>query len=404
LRVQSNREAIPVGSIKFGVIAGLDPAIHPLRKGSTRKRWTRGSSPRVTTGVGAGTELNRLKLSLVGALAAAAVLFNTSARAAGWEDLLQKLYPAAKQEGEVIFNTEREEEVGGKEGIAQFQKRYPGIKVSFNGLAGAVLPSRVILEAKTGHVTVDTFRSDPSRATPLAEKDLLLKIDPAELTDQPVTAFFDNRFLKLSDHITNFAYNTAFVTPAARPKTYEDLLDPRWQRRLILDARGGEIAHLLSSHIWVETKFWDFVNKLKAQRPIWTTRNTEAMVKLSSGEGYVGTGSYAAIEELKSKGAPVEFLFLSPSLAQVRGAAVLKLAAHPNAAKLFLGWLLSPEGLKARDRYAVSTITPGTTLYERAKAAGAEITYEKSIAEVIARDDVGTRITDTWGVLTGVKN
>jgi len=346
----------------------------------------------------------RVQSSLVATFAAAAVLFSGSARAAGWEDLLQKLYPAAKQEGEVVFNTEREEEVGGKEGIAQFQKRYPGIKVSFNGLAGAVLPSRVVLEAKTGHVTIDAFRSDPSRAATLAEKGLLLTIGSTELTETPGTTFFDNRFVKLSDHITNFAYNTAFVTAAARPKSYEDLLDPRWQRKLILDARGGEIAHILSDRIWDETKFWDFVNRLKAQRPIWTTRNTEAMVKLSSGEGYVGTGSYAAIEELKGKGAPVEFLFLSPSLAQVRGAGVLKLAAHPNAAKLFLGWLLSPEGLKARDRYAVSTITPGTTLYERVKAAGASITYEKSIEQVIARDEVGTRITDTWGVLTGARN
>lgn len=346
----------------------------------------------------------RVQTSFVATFAAAALLFNTPASAAGWEDLLQKLYPAAKQEGGLVFNTEREEEVGGKEGIAQFQKRYPGIKVSFSGLAGAVLPSRILLEAKTGHLTIDAFRSDPSRAAVLAGKDLLLAIDPAELSEQPVTAFFDNRFLKLSDHITNFAYNTAFVTAAARPKTYEDLLDPRWQRRLILDARGGEIAHLLSDRIWDDTKFWDFVGKLKAQRPIWTTRNTEAMVKLSSGEGYVGTGSYAAIEELKSKGAPVEFLFLSPSLAQARGGAVLKSAAHPNAAKLFLGWLLSPEGLKARDRYAVGTITLGTTLYNRVKAAGATITYEKSIEEIIARDDVGTRITDTWGVLTGAKD
>jgi iron(III) transport system substrate-binding protein len=346
----------------------------------------------------------RVQSSFLAAIAVAAVLCNTAARAAPWEDLLQKLYPAAKAEGEVIFNTEREEEVGGKEGIALFQKRYPGIKVSFNGLAGAVLPSRMMLEAKTGHVTIDAFRSDPSRAAPMADKDLLLPIDPAELTEQPIQTFFNNRFFKLSDHITNFAYNTAAVPAAARPKTYEDLLDPRWQRRLILDARGGQIAHLLSDKIWPEAKFWDFVNKLKAQRPIWTTRNTEAMVKLSSGEGYIGTGSYAAIEELKRQGAPVEFLFLSPSLAQARGGAVLKAAAHPNAAKLFLGWLLSPEGLKARDRYAVGTITPGTTLYERVQAAGATITYEKTIDQIIARDNVGTKITDIWGVLSGAKD
>ena len=346
----------------------------------------------------------RVPSRFIAILAAATLLPGGVAHAAPWEDLLQKLYPAARQEGEVIFNTEREEEVGGKEGIAQFQKRYPGIKVSFNGLAGAVLPSRMMLEAKTGRVTIDAFRSDPSRAAPMVEKDLLLTVDPAEIAEQPIQTFFDNRFFKLADHITNFAYNTAFVTAATRPKTYEDLLNPRWQRRLILDARGGEIAHLLSDKVWDEAKFWDFVNKLKAQRPIWTTRNTEAMVKLSSGEGYVGTGSYAAIEELKSKGAPVEFLFLSPSLAQARGGAVMKAAAHPNAAKLFLGWLLSPEGLKARDRYAVGTITPGTTLYDRVQAAGAKITYEKDIEQIIARDDVGTKITDTWGVLSGAKD
>lgn len=346
----------------------------------------------------------RFQSSFIAMFAVAGLLAGSAAHAAPWEDLLQKLYPAAKKEGEVIFNTEREEEVGGKEGIAEFQKRFPGIKVSFNGLAGAVLPSRMALEAKTGHVTIDAFRSDPSRAAPMVEKDLLLTIDPAELTEQPIQTFYDNRFFKLSDHITNFAYNTAAVPAAQRPKTYEDLLDPRWQRRLILDARGGEIAHLLSDKIWDETKFWGFVNKLKAQRPIWSTRNTEAMVKLSSGEGYVGTGSYAAIEELKAKGAPVEFLFLSPSLAQARGGAVMKAAAHPNAAKLFLGWLLSPEGLKARDRYAVSTITPGTTLYQRVQAAGATITYEKSLDQIIARDDVANRITDIWGVLGGSKN
>jgi len=321
-------------------------------------------------------------------------------QAAGWEALLQNLYPAAKQEGELVFNTERQEEVGGKEGIAQFQQRFPGIKVSFNGIAGAMLPSRIILEARAGRVSVDAFRSDPSRAEPLAAKDLLLRIDPAELTDQPVKAFFDGRFFKLSDHVTNFAYNTAAVPAGARPKSYEDLLDPRWARRLILDARGGEIAHLLSAKIWDERKFWDFVNGLKNQRPIWTSRNTEAMVKLTSGEGHIGNGSYAAIDELNKKGAPVEFLFLSPALAQVRGVAIVKDSAHPNAAKLFLAWLLSPEGLRARDRYAVSTITPGTKLHEQVTASGASITYEDNLDQIIARDEVGKKITETWGVLT----
>ena len=323
----------------------------------------------------------------------------TGACAEPWEDILAKIYPAAKAEGEVIFNTERQEEVGGKDGLAQFQKRFPGIKISFNGVAGAALPARIMLEAKSGKVSVDAFRSDPSRAELLADKDLLVRIEPGEITDQPVKTFFDNRFFKLSDHITNFAYNTDAVKPANRPKTYEDLLDPKWQRRIVMDARGGELGHLLSTGAFAEDRFWKLINGLKDQKPIWTTRNTEAMVKLTSGEGLIGTGSYAAIDELKKKGAPVEFLFLSPALAQVRAAAIIKGAAHPNAAKLLIGWLLSPEGLKARDAHGVSPIVSGTTVFRDVEAAGAKIVFEDTIEQINARDAAAKKVTELWGVL-----
>jgi iron(III) transport system substrate-binding protein len=331
--------------------------------------------------------------------AAVAIGFSGASNAAGWEDLLAKLYPEAKKEGELVFNTERIEEIGGKEGVAQFEKRFPGIKVVFNGLAGSQLPSRIAAEAKAGRVSIDAFRSDPAFVDPLVSRDLLLKIDPAELTDQQIKVFLDGHFIKLSDHISNFIVNTALVKPQDRPKRYEDLLDPKWERRIVLDARGGQIAHLLSEKYWDEKKFWSFVKGLKDNKPLWTSRNTEAMAKITSGEGYVGTGSYAAVEELKRKGAPVDFLFLGPALSQVRGVSIIKAAAHPNAAKLFIGWLLSPEGLEARDVYAVGTITPGTTLYDKVKAAGAQISYEETMDQVRARDEVGDKITKEWGVL-----
>jgi ABC-type Fe3+ transport system substrate-binding protein len=324
----------------------------------------------------------------------------TDAPAANWEQLLQKLYPAAKKEGGIIFNTERNMEVGGKEGVEKFQKRFPGVKVIFNGLAGSKLPSRLIAESMAGRVSIDAFRSDPVRAEPLAEKDLLMTVNPKELTDQPLRGtFFKNRFFKTSDHITNFACNTDFVSAANRPKRYEDLLDPRWEKKLVLDARGGQIAHLMANGIWTKERFWDFVRRLKNQKPLWTSRNTEAMAKLTAGEGYIGTGSYAAIEELKKQGAPVDFLFLSPSLAQVRGVSIVKGSPHPNAAKLFLGWLLSPEGIQAMDKMGVGTVTPGTTIYKKVKAAKADIFYEDTFDKIAKRDGLEEEITKEWGVL-----
>jgi iron(III) transport system substrate-binding protein len=331
------------------------------------------------------------------------VTLASGAGAASWEDKLQKIYPAAKAEGKVIFNSRRISEVGGKKGVAQFKKRFPGIDIVFTGISGSKLPARVMLEAKAGRISVDAFRAGPDRARALADKGLLLQVDPAAITDSPVKTFFGNRFFKVSDHITNFAYNTDLLKPADRPKTYEDLLKPKFKRRLILDARGGQISHLLSEKIWDEGKFWTFVKGLKAHKPVWTARNSTAMAKLTSGEGMISTASYVAIQTLKKKGAPVEFLFLSPSLSQVRAIGIIKGSPHPNAAKLLLGWLLSPEGLKARDRYAVSTITPGTKLYDRVKASGAKIVIEEDIKQIRARGAVGDKITTDWGVLSKLK-
>jgi iron(III) transport system substrate-binding protein len=340
-----------------------------------------------------------LFVSILGAL----VTLASGAGAASWEDKLKKIYPAAKAEGKVIFNSRRISEVGGKKGVAQFKKRFPGIDIVFTGISGSKLPARITLEAKAGRISIDAFRADPDRARQLAEKGLLLQVDPASLTDFPVKTFFDNRFFKVSDHITNFAYNTSLLKAADRPKTYEDLLKPEFKRKLILDARGGQISHLASEKIWDKGKFWKFVKDLKAQKPVWTARNSTAMAKLTSGEGLISTGSYVAIQTLKRKGAPVEFLFLSPSLSQVRAIGIIKGAPHPNAAKLLLGWLLSPEGLKARDRFAVSTITPGTNLYKRVKASGANIIIEDSIEKIKARGAVGDKVTAEWGVLKGLK-
>ena len=334
--------------------------------------------------------------SMLGAL----VAFASGVEAANWEAKLAKIYPAAKAEGKLIFNARRIAEMGGKDGIRKFKKRFPGIDITFTGVSASKLPARLIIEAKSGKVSVDGFRSDPTRAELLAEKGMLLKIDLAEITDQPVKTFLGGTLVKLSDHITNFAYNTSLVKPADRPKSYEDLLDPKWQRKLILDARGGQIAHLLSLGIWKKDKFWNFVKGLKAQKPVWTARNSEAMAKLTSGEGYISTGSYVAIQNLKRKGAPVEFLFLSPSLAENRAAGILKMAPHPNAAKLFLGWLLSPEGTAARDKYGVSSILPGTTIYKEVKAAKADVRTLDTKAEIEAIGKVGKQIEDEWGVIS----
>lgn len=319
------------------------------------------------------------------------------ARGEKWEQLLQEIYPAAKAEGEVIFNTRRIEEVGGKKGIEKFQKRFPGIKLIFIGSSASKFVARAITEAKADSLTIDAFRASPSRAKTLADRGLLVSIILKDLTDQPVNAQFNNRYFKTSDHIGNFAYNTELVSEAEKPKSYQDLLDPKWERKIVLDARGSSLAHLES--VWGKERFWQFIKAIKKQKPIWAGRNSESMAKVMAGEGYVGNASYSAVMALQRKGAPIEFLFLSPSRSKVRGVGILKGGPHPNAAKLFLGWLLSPEGVEARDVLGVGILAPGTSFQKKIAALGAELTLDRTFEEIVQRDKIADKIRKEWGVL-----
>ncbi|MBI2985245.1 MAG: extracellular solute-binding protein [Deltaproteobacteria bacterium] len=318
-------------------------------------------------------------------------------RGQGWEQTLQRLYPAAKEEGEVIFNTARVEEVGGKEGIEKFYKRFPGIKITFTAVSASTLPSRLITEARTGRVTIDALRGGPENAKPLVDRDLLITVNPKELTGHPVRTEFNNRYIDISHHLSHFGYNTKLVSKEEMPKRYEDLLDSKWKGKITLDARGGQIVHLQS--LWGEEKFWQFVKALAAQKPIWARRVTDAMSKLVSGEAYIGNASYVAVQQFKSKGAPIEFLFLNPVRVQTRGVSILKASPHPNAAKLFLAWLLSPEGVEATDKHGVGPAVPGTSLYEALQKAGTKLSFDEGFDELMARDKISDKITDLWGAL-----
>lgn len=313
------------------------------------------------------------------------------------QSLEQKLYAAAKEERELIFNTARIEEVGGKEGLEKFSKRYPGIKITFTAVAGTQLPARLISEGRAGRVTIDAYRSGPEHSKVLAERDLLMAINPKDLTGHPVRTLHNNRFFSISDHITNFGYNTKLVTKAEAPKGYGDMLDPKWKGKIVLDARGGQIAHLLS--LWGDEKFWNFVKAMPGQKPLWAIRSTDSMTKLASGEAYVGNASYVATQELKKKGAPIEFSFLSPARTLTRGVSILKGAPHPNAARLFLTWLFSSEGLESLDKLGVGIAVKGTVLYEAVTAAQAKLEFDETVEELMEREKVSDKIAEIWGAL-----
>src|SRR5262245_25555044 len=104
----------------------MNPDLHQRLRSGCRPLKVRLHTSRSTA---AREEIMLRRTVMISAIAS--LVAATTCSAADWEDRLQKLYPAAKEEGSLIFNTERIEEVGGKEGLAEFQKRFPGIEITF---------------------------------------------------------------------------------------------------------------------------------------------------------------------------------------------------------------------------------------------------------------------------------
>ncbi len=101
--------------------------------------------------------------------------------------------------------------------------------------------------------------------------------------------------------------------------------------------------------VWGETRVYEYLKKLVANKPIFRRGQTESIELMAAGEFPMIAGTYRqSLYLVRDKGAPVDFLLLDPVPITLEEEAVAKGAPHPNAAKLLLGWL-AKEGQKSYD-------------------------------------------------------
>jgi iron(III) transport system substrate-binding protein len=146
---------------------------------------------------------------------------------------------------------------------------------------------------------------------------------------------------------TLMGFNARQVKRADAPKTYEDLLNPRWKNSLAIDANKIEWFAML-----LKLKGRSFMEKLAAQAPSLRDGNTLVLQLLAAGEFPVGAGVYEySVEDLKTKGAPVDWIGLEPVITYTVAASLPSRPPRPFAAKLFIEWLLSKEGQEVINQY-----------------------------------------------------
>jgi len=253
---------------------------------------------------------------------------------------------AAKKEGKVVWYTSLA--LPSAEKVAKlFEAAYPGIKVDVNRTGSERILSRVMQELQAGIRNVDVIHtSDAGHFVLLKNKSLLTKYTPAGVERFP--AGFkdkDGYYYGLRATVNIIAYNTKAVTAAEAPRTWKDLLDPRWKGKMVTAHPGysGVIAtHVLAL---VNQYGWDFFKQLAQNKLMLVQSAVDPAGVVASGERAVAVdGGEYTFYQTKKKGNPVELVYPKEGVPLVVSpTAIAAGAPHPNAAKLFTDFSFTRE-------------------------------------------------------------
>jgi iron(III) transport system substrate-binding protein len=260
------------------------------------------------------------------------------------ESRLQRLIEGARKEGEL--NLYSSMPMGDINALADvFTKKY-GVKVkSWRAGSEAVL-QRVVMEGRGGRFEADIVENSVPGMEALHREKLLQQVrSPAHGDIMPQAIPTHKEWVGSTLDIFVQAYNTNKVKKEELPKSYQDLLDPKWKGRLGIEGEDQHWFALLVQELGQEkgTKlFKDIVDT----NGISVRKGHSLLANLvASGEVPLGLTLYNyAPEQLKQKDAPIQSFIIPPAIAQFRAVGLLKKAPHPHAAMLWYDFMLSEEG------------------------------------------------------------
>ena len=263
-----------------------------------------------------------------------------------WAVSSPRVIEGAKKEGRLVFWTAMNLSQS-KLVVSRFEKRYPFMRVMLHRTGGIALVDRALKEHREGRYPWDLVSGRGEMYPPLMKKGLLAPYRSPEVKGIP-REFVDNKGYWTTIYITPYVlgYNTQLVKKEDVPKTYEDLLHPRWSdKKISIDTEAfGFLAGLIKA--WGKKRTVSYLSKLAAQQPILRRGNTFRTQLAMAGEFPLVIAYSTVIQRYTSRGAPIDWVPLEPVPVQLDLIMLGAKASHPNAAKLFIDFVLSEEGQK----------------------------------------------------------
>lgn len=260
------------------------------------------------------------------------------------EERQKQLIEKAKAEGEVSFYSSLQAQQIDPF-IRVFQKRYPFIKVNPYRVSGNRQVLKIQTELHAGNNLFDVTNGSSEQASAIK------KIGALDPYHSPQREFYNPPNRDKDGYFTSFyvipivlGYNVKMVKPNELPKTYEDLLHPRWKSNMFLDDEAYEWSAMLQKHMGRD-KALQYMRALAKQDLRMMRGRTQQSQLLAAGERPIAIVlSGHTVLDLKAAGAPVDQVILDPYFAQANKLMLARHAPHPHAAALFYDWALSEEG------------------------------------------------------------
>jgi len=319
-----------------------------------------------------------------------------------WE---KELYDAAKKEKEFTVYTAHYNTESIANLCMAFDKRYPGVKCNFVRTTAQVAYQRLQQDLKANLAVASVFSStDVSHYPDLKMRGLLLSYQPHNLTKMVDSLKQyndkDNNYWVTAAALVAITYNNSVVAEKDAPKNWTDLLDPKWKDKV-------SIGHpAFSGYVGTWTVLmrklygWQYFEKLEKNKPRIGRSINDTVTMLNAKESWVAAGPEATTLLSRDKGNPLGVIYPTDgTLLMVSPSGIMKNAPSPNAAKLFIEFLMDKEAAEVQVKDHELSVIKGIKPSPGAKPLE-EIKIIRPTEDEIAKGipEVKEKFRDTFGI------
>ena len=257
----------------------------------------------------------------------------------------EQLIDGAKKEGELIFYASMNLQEANAM-ISRFEQKYPFVKIKLNRTDSEKLLTKILAETRVKKSFADVVQTLGFAMHTLRKSQILGRYMSSENGFYPKEFKEEGYWTTVYTNPYAVAYNTRLVSKENIPRKYEDLLQPMWYGKMMMEPTkvdwfGGVLE------IMGKEKGLKYMREL-AKQDIMNRIGHDLIAQLvAAGEASLDIDIPApSVDRVKKRGAPIDWVAFPPAPASMIGIGIAALPLHPNAARLYVDFVLSLEGQK----------------------------------------------------------